>query len=43
MRLNLLTKNKLGFIDGTVKHDDLTKESEKQYWDCCNVIVISEL
>ncbi|MDV3181118.1 MAG: hypothetical protein Q8830_02695 [Candidatus Phytoplasma australasiaticum] len=38
MYLNLLTRNKLGFIDGTVKRDDFKKELEKQNWDRCNAM-----
>ncbi|XP_047259183.1 uncharacterized protein LOC124891496, partial [Capsicum annuum] len=38
MQLNLLTKNKLGFIDGSIKRDDFTNELEKKQWDRCNAM-----
>ena len=41
MRLNLLTRNKLGFIDGTITREAFTVDSEKQDWDRCNAMVIS--
>ncbi|XP_027770141.1 uncharacterized protein LOC114076047 isoform X2 [Solanum pennellii] len=41
MRLNLLTRNKLGFIDGLVQRGDFKEDSEKQDWDSCNAMVIS--
>ncbi|XP_049394563.1 uncharacterized protein LOC125858812 [Solanum stenotomum] len=41
MRLNLLTRNKLGFIDGLVQRDDFKEAFEKQDWDRCNAMVIS--
>ncbi|KAH0661824.1 hypothetical protein KY285_026718 [Solanum tuberosum] len=40
MRLNLLTRNKLGFIDGLVQRDDFKEDFEKQDWDRCNAMVI---
>ena len=30
MELTLLTKNKLGFIDGSIKREDYTVDSEKK-------------
>ncbi|KAH0774018.1 hypothetical protein KY290_011155 [Solanum tuberosum] len=41
MQLNLLTKNKLGFIDGSIKRDDFIDDVEKKQWDTCNAMVIS--
>ncbi|KAH0639676.1 hypothetical protein KY285_036262 [Solanum tuberosum] len=41
MCLNMLTRNKLGFIDGLVQRDDFEEDSEKQDWDRCNAMVIS--
>ncbi|KAH0676023.1 hypothetical protein KY285_023824 [Solanum tuberosum] len=41
MQLNLLTRNKLGFIDGTITRDPFAVDSEKQDWDRCNAMVIS--
>lgn len=41
MQLNLLMKNKLGLIDGSIKKEDFTNESERKQWDRCNAIVIS--
>ncbi|XP_047260150.1 uncharacterized protein LOC124893062 [Capsicum annuum] len=41
MQLNLLTKNKLGFIDGSIKRDNFTDELEKKQLDRCNAMVIS--
>lgn len=41
MQLNLFTKNKLGFIDGSIKRDDFKEELEKKQWDRCNAMVIS--
>ncbi|XP_059307045.1 uncharacterized protein LOC132058606 [Lycium ferocissimum] len=40
MRLTLLTKNKIGFIDGSVKRDTYGAEYVK-HWDRCNAMVIS--
>ena len=41
MRLNLLTRNKLGLIDGTITRDAFKVDYEKQDWDRCNIMVIS--
>ncbi|KAH0689600.1 hypothetical protein KY289_016958 [Solanum tuberosum] len=43
MKLTLLTKNKLGFVDGSVMREDYTVDSEKKQWDRCNAIVHSWL
>ncbi|GMJ02442.1 hypothetical protein HRI_003913400 [Hibiscus trionum] len=40
LRISLLAKNKLGFIDGTCKHD-IYEDSLKSQWDRCNAIVLS--
>lgn len=40
MKLTLLRKNKLGFIDGSMKRSRFTGELEK-LWDHCNAIVVS--
>nr|XP_025887503.1 uncharacterized protein LOC109120463 [Solanum lycopersicum] len=41
MQLNLLTKNKLGFIDGSIQRDGFTTEIEKKQWDRFNAMVLS--
>ncbi|XP_025888339.2 uncharacterized protein [Solanum lycopersicum] len=41
MQLNLLTKNELGFIDGSIQRDGFTTEIEKKQWDRCNAMVLS--
>ncbi|XP_055826262.1 uncharacterized protein LOC129894591 [Solanum dulcamara] len=41
MQLNLLTKNKLGFIDGSINRDDFKDNVEKKQWDLCNAIKCS--
>nr|XP_019069037.1 uncharacterized protein LOC104646995 [Solanum lycopersicum] len=41
MQLNFLTKNKSGFIDGSIKRDGFTTEIEKKQWDKCNAMVLS--
>ncbi|XP_055827731.1 uncharacterized protein LOC129895962 [Solanum dulcamara] len=43
MTLTFLTKNKLGFIDGSLKRDDFETDLEKKQWDHCNVVVLSWL
>ena len=43
IELTLLTKNKLGFIDGSIKREDYTVDSEKKQWDRCNAMVLSWL
>ncbi|XP_069152120.1 uncharacterized protein [Solanum lycopersicum] len=43
MELTLLTKNKLGFVDGSIKREDYTVDSEKKQWDRCNAMVLSWL
>ncbi|KAH0770678.1 hypothetical protein KY290_014659 [Solanum tuberosum] len=43
MELTLLTKNKLGFVDGTIKHASYTVDFENKQWDRCNAIVLSWL
>ncbi|XP_069145708.1 uncharacterized protein [Solanum lycopersicum] len=40
MQLALLGKNKVGFIDGTVKRDQFSG-SLAQLWDRCNAIIVS--
>nr|DAD38601.1 TPA_asm: hypothetical protein HUJ06_012923 [Nelumbo nucifera] len=40
MRLSLSAKNKLGFIDGSVKAPPIT-DSRYPLWQCCNDLVIS--
>ncbi|XP_060182790.1 uncharacterized protein LOC132612700 [Lycium barbarum] len=39
IRIQLLGKNKLGFIDGTVKKEDFEADLEHN-WDRCNAIVL---
>nr|XP_025888954.1 uncharacterized protein LOC112942267 [Solanum lycopersicum] len=41
MQLNLLMKNKLGFIDGSIKRDGFTTEIKKKQWDRFNAMVLS--
>ena len=43
MELTLLTKNKLGFVDGSIKCEDYAIDSEKKQWDRCNAMVLSWL
>jgi len=43
MQLTLLTKNKMGFIDGSLRRDDFKEELEKKQWDRCNAMVLSWL
>ncbi|KAL1158830.1 hypothetical protein V6Z11_A08G250600 [Gossypium hirsutum] len=40
MKIALLAKNKLGFVDGTYSKDSLPDEMGYQ-WEPCNVIVLS--
>ena len=41
IRFNMLTRNKLGFIYGTITRGAFTVDSEKPDWDRCNTMVIS--
>lgn len=40
MKISLLRKNKLGFIDGSCSGES-TEESLRGLWDCMNAIVIA--
>ena len=41
--MTLLTKNKLGFVDGSIKRENYIVDSEKKQWDRCNAMVLSWL
>ncbi|KAK4738665.1 hypothetical protein R3W88_002362 [Solanum pinnatisectum] len=43
MELTLLTKIKLGFVDGSIKREGYTVDAEKKQWDRCNAMVLSWL
>ena len=43
MELTLLTKNELGFVDGSIKCEDYAIYSEMKQWDRCNAMVLSWL
>ena len=43
MKLTLLTKNKLGFVDGSIKRENYIVDYDKKQWDRCNAMVLSWL